>query len=113
MDNRGISFSDTISSSQSSYRYSNASIAEEDDASSQFGSSHDSSEDDRISNAEGDNDDLDEKIRWFFLRIEQTEEPTEIENPSLNEKILDQNLNNSISSELNIQTSPLSSAQET
>lgn len=80
-NDRGISFCDTISSSKSSYRCSNASITEEDEVSSQYaGSSHDSSEDDRLSNHDGTNDDLDDKIKWFFLRVEH-QATEEMENP--------------------------------
>ena len=76
-DTRRISFCDTISSSKSSYRGSNGSIAEEDDVSSSFAdnSSHDI-EDDRTSNSDADSDDIAEKIKWFFLNVEQPEEKT-------------------------------------
>lgn len=74
-DDRGISFCETISSSKSSYKSSNGSVAEEDDVSSQFAdnSSHDI-EDDRTSNSDADSDDIAEKIKWFFLNIEQPED---------------------------------------
>jgi hypothetical protein len=44
-------------------------VGEEDDVSSQYGasSSHDSSEDDRLSSTEIENEDLDEKLRWYFV----------------------------------------------
>lgn len=80
---------------KSSYKCSNESIADEDDVSSQFAdnSGHDS-EDDRTSNSDADNDDIIDKIRWFYLNIEQ---PTEINNKSefqggiINSKMTDTN----------------------
>ena len=37
--------------------------------------------DDRCSSNEGDSDDLDEKIKWFFLRIESTDSEEQPEKP--------------------------------
>ena len=63
-DNRGISFCETISSSKS--QGSSGSVVEIDDGSSSFAGSHE--EDEESQN--DDDGDLDAKIRWFFLTIE-------------------------------------------
>lgn len=69
-DNRGISFCDTISSSKSSCKGSNGSIVEIDDGQSSLSGSCSHEEDDVHSRTDEDDGDLDEKIRWFFLNIE-------------------------------------------
>jgi hypothetical protein len=69
-------------SSKSSDKCSNNGSLEEDDISSvDAGCSSHEDESDRFSSNEGDNDDLDEKIRWFFLTIEQVDKDEATERP--------------------------------
>lgn len=81
-DSRGISFNQSLYSSKSSYKCSNSSSIEEDDISSvDAGCISHEDESDRYSSNEGDNDDLDEKIKWFFLRIESVSNEEAPEKP--------------------------------
>jgi hypothetical protein len=69
-------------SSKSSDKGSNSSSIEEDDISSvDAGCSSHEDESDRFSSGDGDTDDLDEKIRWFFLTIEQVDKDEVPEKP--------------------------------
>lgn len=94
---------DTNSSSKSSYGSSTASVSEEDDASSQFAdnSLHDT-EDDRTSNSDADSDDITEKIKWFFLNVEQPEEAQKTNTTTADSKMTDANEKSTIEQNNNL-----------
>jgi hypothetical protein len=81
LENRGISFCDSLSSSLSSYKSSNgSSIAEDDNSSLDAGCISQEDDDDKCSSSnESESDDLDEKIKWFFLRIEEQDNETTVQ----------------------------------
>jgi hypothetical protein len=72
LENRGVSFCDSLSSSLSSCKSSNgSSIAEDDNSSLDAGCISQEDDDDKCSSGnESDSDDLEDKIKWFFLRAD-------------------------------------------